>query len=41
MNAGERRLISLAVALIGDTARVSSAEAHHVATATSVDSHLI
>lgn len=38
MNAGERRLISLAAALIGDTAGLSRSEARLVAGATSLDS---
>jgi hypothetical protein len=41
MNAGERRLISLASVLIGDTAKLSAAEFRLVAHAQPVDSHLI
>jgi adenine-specific DNA-methyltransferase len=41
MNAGERRLVSLAAALIGDAAGLSIAEIKLVARAPPVDSHLI
>ena len=41
MSAGERRLVSLAAALIGDAARLSIAEIKRVERAHPVDSHLI
>jgi hypothetical protein len=41
MNAGERRLISLAAALAGDPARLSIAERELVACAHAVDPHIV
>jgi type I restriction-modification system DNA methylase subunit len=41
MNVGECRLISLAAALIADSAKLSTAEANLLANGSSVDSHLI